>query len=62
MANPHNEFVVSDSDKDFSDSWPQSVWNLFTDHMHGSLLHEGALLSSIQLSVILLGEGGKEKA
>ena len=63
MVNPHNEFVVRCSDKVFSDSWPQSIGNLFTDHMvlnyTNGLCHP---LSVCLASVILLGEVGKEKA
>ena len=33
VANPNDEFAVSGSDKGFSDSWPHSVRNLFTDHV-----------------------------
>ena len=63
MANPHNEFEVRCSDKGFSDSRVQSIGNLFTDqivvnNMKG-LCHP---LSACLASVILLGEGVKEKA
>ena len=42
-ANPRNELTVRDSDKGFSDSWPYSVINLFTDqvvlyYMKGSVV------------------------
>ena len=32
LANSHYEFAVCGNDKQFSDSWPQYVKILFTDH------------------------------
>ena len=55
-------WIYSGSDKGFSDSGPHSVGK-FIHRSHGILLHEGVLSSAAQhLSLLLLGEGGKEKA
>ena len=51
-------WICSGSDKEFSDSKPHSVGNIL-HRSCGILLHEGGLLYT---SVILLGEGVKEKA
>ena len=63
MANPHNEFEAHCSDKGFSDSWLQSVGNLFTDQIvlnnTKGFFHP---VSACLASVILLGEGVKKKA
>ena len=54
---PINMMNVRDSDKRLSDSLPHSIKILFTDHM--ILYYTQGLC---QESIILLGEGGKEKA
>ena len=60
LTNPHNEFAVHNSDKGFSDIWLhyKYVWNLFMGHM---VLYCMKGLCCL-VSVILLREGGKEKA
>ena len=60
LANPHDEFAVCGSGKRFSDSWLHSVEVIFANHM--VLYYMKGSIVCCQASVILLGEGGKEKA
>ena len=59
-ANPHVEFAVRGSDEGFSDSWPYSIGNLFTDHV--VLYYTKELCHPLSGVCHITGKGGKEKA
>ena len=48
MANPHDIFAVAAIKDSLIVGSVNSVGNLFTDHVHGILLHEVALSSTVR--------------
>ena len=58
-ANPYDVFAIHGSNKQFSDNWPHSIEILFIYHV--ALYYTKGSVVCCQMSVILLGEGGKER-